>query len=408
MAPTVELVSPAGNPEKLKAAIAYGADAVYLAARDFSLRARAGNFTFDELRRARSFTRAKNVKLYLALNVYPKNDDLRKIEEYLKVVGEIGPDALIVSDPGVIELIKKHRIDTRLHLSTQANTTNWRSASFWKGAGVDRIIAARELSLQEIAEIRKLSGCEVEVFVHGAMCLAYSGRCVLSSYMTGRSANLGDCAHPCRWKYSLVEETRPGECFPVREDENATFILSSKDLCLIEHIDKLISTGIDAFKIEGRMKSAYYVAAVTRIYRAAIDRYYAAGGAFRHDPRWLEELEKVSHREYFPGFLFPGTPENAQVKTATSYLRDYLYLGDVLADCRDGLLSVEVKNRICRRDEVEIMGPRIEDDFTDRVILIRDEDGTEIAEAHPGRKVYIKTEHRARAGFIIRKKRDNE
>lgn len=303
-----ELLSPAGNLEKLKLAILYGADAVYCGGHNYGLREGADNFTLEELVEGTEFAHQHGGRIYITVNMIPHNDDLVGLDEYLHQLEEIGVDALIVSDPGVISILKQEGIQLPIHLSTQANAVNWASVLFWAEQGVERVILARELSKDEIIEIRKKTDISLEMFIHGSMCISYSGRCLLSNYMANRDANRGRCAHSCRWKYYLVEEKRPGEYYPVFEDEQGTYIMNSRDLCLIEHIPEVVETGVDSLKIEGRMKSLHYVATVTAVYRQAIDSYFKDPISYQFKPEWLEELKKVSHRDYTTGFFFspPG------------------------------------------------------------------------------------------------------
>ncbi|MEJ2699846.1 MAG: U32 family peptidase, partial [Desulfuromonadales bacterium] len=299
--PLPELLAPAGNLEKLRTALDFGADAVYAGGERFGLRALAGNFSSEDLGRAVALTRSRGRRFYLTLNAYLRPGEVAAFADYLEELRPLELDAYIVSDPGVLALVQAVDPQRPVHLSTQANTTNAAAARFWGRAGVRRINLARELTLAEIRAVRAATDVELEVFVHGAMCVAYSGRCLVSAALTGRSANRGACAHPCRWRYALQEETRPGKYFPLEEDGRGTYLFNSRDLCLVEHLPELLKAGIDSMKIEGRMKSRYYVAAVTRVYRAALDRYLADPDGYEFDPLWREELEKVSHRPYGPG-----------------------------------------------------------------------------------------------------------
>ena len=344
-----ELLAPAGNMEKLKIAIHYGADAVYLGGEAFGLRNMADNFSLDEMKAALDFCQAKNVKAYLTINSYPRNESLPALEEYLAQIAPIPFDAYIVADPGVIDAVRQVSPERELHLSTQANTINWRSARFWQQQGVRRINLAREMSLDNIREtVAKVPGMEFEAFVHGALCISYSGRCLISSMLTGRDANQGECTHPCRWSYHLVEESRPGEYFPVVEDENGTFIFNSRDLCLLEHIPALVASGVNALKIEGRMKGINYVASVLRVYRQALDEYLANPDQWRCRPEWLDELAKLSHRGYTTGFLF-GQPRNVGQEYDSAYIRSHDFVGVVDEVRGDGTLLVSVRNRIKSR-----------------------------------------------------------
>ncbi len=351
-----ELLAPAGNMEKLETAVHYGADAVYLGGHSFGLRNLADNFSRDEMARALDYCHGRGVKVYLTVNSYPHNDLLGRLEQYL---GEIAPlpfDAYIVADPGVIDLVREVSPGRELHLSTQANTINWRSAMFWKKQGIGRVNLARETTLDAITETVRRSAMDVEVFVHGAMCISYSGRCLLSSAMAGRDANQGECAHPCRWNYRLVEERRPNEYFPVLEDENGTFIFNSRDLCLLEHLPALVSSGAASLKIEGRMKGINYVASVLRVYRQALDEYFADPDSYVCRPEWLEELAKLSHRGYTTGFLF-GQPRNVGQEYHSAYVRSHDFVGRVESLNADGSAVIEVRNRIRIGDLLEVIGP---------------------------------------------------
>jgi putative protease len=350
-----ELLAPAGNMEKLKIAIHYGADAVYLGGKSFGLRNMAGNFDLDELAEALDYAHERGVKVYLTLNAYPSNSDLNPLCSYLREISTLPVDAYIVADPGVIDLVRELSPDMELHLSTQANTVNWRSARFWQKQGVKRINLAREMSLDDIRETHGNVDLELEAFVHGAMCISYSGRCLLSSVMSGRNANKGECSHPCRWGYALVEETRPGEYFPVLEDSSGTFIFNSRDLCLIGHLPELAASGVASIKIEGRMKGINYVGAVVRVYREALDRLAEEGDAYRFRPEWLEELCKISHRGYTTGFAF-GTPLDVGQEYDSSYIRSHEFVGLVESVEHDGTAVVAVRNQIIAGERIEWLG----------------------------------------------------
>ncbi|PLX86619.1 MAG: peptidase U32 [Desulfuromonas sp.] len=352
-----ELLVPAGDMEKLETALDYGADAVYLGGEHFGLRANAGNFDLAGLARARELTLARGRRLYLTLNAYLRPCEAASLASYLEELRPLGLDAYIVSDPGVLELVREVDPGREIHLSTQANTTNAGAARFWQRAGVRRINLARELTLEEIRSIRSATDMELEVFVHGAMCVAYSGRCLLSAALVGRSANEGGCAHPCRWGYALVEETRPGEYFPVEEDARGTYILNSRDLCLLERLPELVGAGLDSLKIEGRMKSRYYVAAVTRVYRAALDRYLADPEAYRPEPDWVGELERVSHRPYGTGFLFGGRDDAGVQSGDARYRRSHDFVGVVRSVDGQGRGTVEGRNRFFPGETLELIGP---------------------------------------------------
>ncbi|MDD4168655.1 MAG: U32 family peptidase [Desulfotomaculaceae bacterium] len=398
-----ELLAPAGDLEKLKIAVLYGADAVYIGGRHFSLRAGAGNFSEAEIAEGLRFAHTKGVRVYVAVNIFAHNQDLGLLPDYLDLMQRLGVDGVIVSDPGVISLLRKRHPDLPVHLSTQANTTNWAAARFWEEQGISRIILSRELSLAEIKEIRPRVGVELEMFVHGAMCIAYSGRCLLSSYLTGRGANKGDCAQSCRWKYALVEENRPGEYLPFAEDERGSYILSSRDLCLIEQLPELIGAGVNSFKIEGRMKSIHYVAGVVKAYREALDAYWA-GGALSFDPVWLEEIGKVSHREYTTGFLFGRPGAAGQHCHSKIYRRRYSFIGLVRGyDAQTGLATIEQRNRFAVGDEVEILMPTGRP-VQHRIKAIYDEEGNVLEIApHPQQIVKIPVDRELAVYSMLRK-----
>jgi putative protease len=356
----MELLAPAGNLEKLKMAIAYGADAVYLGGEEFGLRAYADNFSREDLAEGIEFAHSRGRKVYVTMNIIPHNEDLDGMPEYIRQLQELKVDAVIASDPGVIEIIKENAPEMELHLSTQANNTNWRSAAFWHSQGIKRVVLAREMSFEEIGDIRKKTpdSLELEVFVHGSMCISYSGRCLLSNYMAGRDSNRGMCAHPCRWKYYLMEEKRPGEYYPVYENDRGTFIFNSKDLCMIGYIPEFAKAGVSSLKIEGRMKSAYYVATVVKAYREALDRYYASPENFSFDEAWLEEMSKASHREYTTGFYTGKPTGNVQIYETSSYIRDYDFVGMVTGyDPKTGMAVVEQRNRMFDGETVEVVSP---------------------------------------------------
>lgn len=377
----VELLAPAGNLEKLMTAVNFGADAVYLGGNRLNLRAFADNFSDDDIKKGIAYCHERNRKVYVTLNVFPHNDDLEGLEEYLLKLRALNADALLVSDPGIIMTARQVIPDMELHLSTQANNVNWKSALFWHKQGIKRIVLARELSLEEIKQMRaKLpADCELEAFVHGAMCASYSGRCLLSNYMTGRDSNRGECAQPCRYKYYLMEEKRQGEYFPVFEDEKGTYIMNSKDLCMIEHIPELIEAGIYSLKIEGRMKSSYYVATIVKSYRQAIDKYLSDPEGYKFEKKWLDNLCKASHRQYYTGFYFGE--KNKQVYETSSYIRDYDIVGIVREyDKINHMAIIEQRNRVFEGDTVEILRPE-GDNFTVKLDNMKDMDGNKIASA---------------------------
>lgn len=408
--PAVELLAPAGNLEKLKMAILYGADAVYLGGEEFGLRASAGNFGSDDLKEGIKFAHSRGKKIYVTMNIIPHNEDFKEMPGYIRELREIGADAVIFSDPGVFDLLRGEAPELELHLSTQANNTNWRSAAFWHRLGVKRVILARELSLEEIREIRSNvpESLELEMFVHGAMCISYSGRCLLSNYMAGRDSNRGLCAHPCRWKYSLVEEKRPGEYMPVYENERGTFIFNSKDLCLIEHIPGIIESGVTSLKIEGRMKSSYYVATVVKAYREALDAYVANPADYRFDGSWLDELSKASHREYTAGF-FSGKPSGKEQNYKTSsYIREYEFVGLVTGyDPASGIATIEQRNRFAVGEELEVVSPKGPYRLQ-KVISMRNADGEAINVApHPQMTVYMPLDEPVEPYAMLRRKEES-
>lgn len=379
-----ELLAPAGDLEKLKAAVRYGADAVYIGGEQFSLRAAAGNFSPNAMREGVRFAHDHGVKVYLAANIFPHQDDFEFLPTAARDWVDAQIDAVIVSDLGLFTEIRKLAPSLEIHISTQANNVNAKTVKAWHDMGAKRVVLARELTYSEIRSIRNEvpESCELELFVHGAMCISYSGRCLLSNYMTGRDGNKGACAQPCRWNYSLVEEKRPGEYFPVYEDERGTYIFNSCDLNLLPHLPQIIESGISSLKIEGRVKSEYYVASVTKVYREAIDAYFEDPEHFTILPSWLEELKKVSHRAYNSGF-FNGKPdENGQIYGSSSYIRDYEVVGVVL-EYEDGVALIEQRNRFFAGDTVEFLPFRGEP-FSQSVAWLKDSEGNLIESVpHP-------------------------
>ncbi|MDN5353149.1 MAG: family peptidase [Clostridiales bacterium] len=401
----VELLAPAGDLEKLKFAIYYGADAVYIGGEIFGLRAASKNFSIEEMKEGIEFAHERGKRVYLTLNIIPHNADIDALQRYLESVRDIGLDAVILADPGTLMYVKMFAPDMEVHLSTQANNTNYMSAKFWHSQGVKRIVLARELSFEEIEEICENTpdDLEFEAFVHGAMCISYSGRCLLSSYLTGRDANQGACAQPCRWSYQLVEEKRPGETYPVVETDRGTFIFNSKDLCMIHAIPELIESGLDSLKIEGRMKTVYYVASVVRAYRKAIDTYYADPQNYTYDPEWFEEIRKVSHREFTSGFYEGNPGADGQLYGSSAYIRTYDFIGLVKSyDPETGMACIEQRNRFKRGDRIEIIGP----DYYEQVLDIKemtDEDGTPIDVApHAQQTVYLRVGAPVAPNYILR------
>lgn len=405
-----ELLLPASSLEVLKVAVDYGADAVYIGGELFSLRAKAKNFSSEDMREGIEYAHFFGKKVYVTMNITAHNDDIFGIREYVKELNELHPDAVIISDPGVFTVAKENlREDIDIHISTQANNVNYLTFEFWQKQGAKRVVTGRELSLAEIGEIREKTGGdpEIESFVHGAMCISYSGRCLLSNYMTGRDANKGECTHPCRWKYSLMEESRPGEYFPVFENERGTYIFNSKDLCMIEYIPELVNAGIDSFKIEGRMKTALYVASVARTYRKAIDDYFSSEELYRKNMDYYRsEIAKCTYRNFTTGFFFgkPGT--DAQVYDNNVYCRNYTYLGIAEEIYDDGSFLLTQRNKFNTGDEIEIMdtdGTNI--DCT--VLEMKDEEGNVIESCpHPLQKFTVKASAVPKKGFIVRMKEE--
>lgn len=387
-----ELLIPASNLEVLKVAINYGADAVYIGGEMFGLRAKAKNFSKEDMIAGIKYAHQFGKKVYVTANITAHNRDLEGVAEYFEEMKEINPDALIISDPGVFDIAREVIPDMELHISTQANNVNYRTYLFWKRMGAQRVVSARELSLNEIAEIRKNipDDLEIETFIHGAMCMSYSGRCLLSNYFTGRDANLGACTHPCRWKYHIVEETRPGEYMPVFENDRGTYIFNSKDLCMIEHIPEIIEAGIDSLKVEGRMKTALYVATVARTYRKAIDDYYISEETYRKNiPYYKEEIAKCTYRQYTTGFFFGPTTSETQIYDSNTYVKDYTYLGVIQGKNEAGMYGLEQRNKFSVGDTIEIMKPNGENIMA-TVKRITDEEGTEMDSCpHPKQQIYV-------------------
>lgn len=404
-----ELLAPAGDLEKLKIAIIYGADAVYFGGEMFSLRAGAGNLTIDEMKEGIAFAHERGKRCYLTINIFAHNEDIEPLTDYLKEIKNLGIDAFIVSDPGIIDLIQEVIEGAEIHLSTQANMTNYRTANFWHKMGVKRLVLARELTFKEITGVRENipPEMEIEAFVHGAMCISYSGRCLLSNFMIERDANRGMCAHPCRWKYSLVEEKRPGEYYPVEEDERGTYILNSRDLCMIEHIPQIVESGIMSAKIEGRMKSVFYVATIIHAYRQAIDAYFDDPGNYQFNPEWLSELKKVSHREFTTGFYFDQPTNKDQNYQTSAYTREYSFVGIVRSYDPDSQMAiVEQRNKMSIGEEIEVFGPDIP--FFKQVLteMYDEKTGESLHSApHPQQVLKIKMDKPVKPDYILRKKK---
>ncbi len=407
-----ELLAPAGSLEKLKTAIIYGADAVYIGGEEFSLRAAADNFTVEEIAEGAAFAHEHGAKVYLTANIIPHNADINGYGDFLREVKDTGIDAVILSDLGVFAITREIAPELDIHVSTQANNVNWKSAETWYNMGAKRVILAREMSLAEIKEIREKTPAELELeaFVHGAMCISYSGRCLLSNYMAGRDGNRGECAHPCRWKYFLMEEQRPGEYMPVFENERGTFIYNSKDLCMLEHIDKLVDSGLTSFKIEGRVKSEFYVATVVKAYRQAIDNFFNSSPEdYVFDKKLLDEVKKVSHRDYTTGFYFGRPGGTEQHYESSSYIRNYDMVGVVTGyDKSKKMARVIQKNRFFKGTVVEFLRP-YGDFCTQTIEYMTDEDGNEIEVAnHPQSVVYIKTDFELEPDTFIRTERKQQ
>ena len=406
-----ELLIPASSLEVLKIAVIYGADAVYIGGEAFGLRAKAKNFSMEEMREGIRFAHDHEVKVYVTANILAHNDDLEGVREYFKELDSFAkeekPDALIIADPGVFMIAKEVCPDIERHISTQANNTNYETYRFWYGLGAKRVVSARELSLNEIKELRANipDDLEIETFIHGAMYISYSGRCLLSNYFTGRDANQGACTHPCRWKYSIVEETRPNEYMPVYENERGTYIFNSKDLCMIEHIPELMESGIDSFKIEGRMKTALYVATVARTYRKAIDDYKESSELYKKNLPWyLDQISNCTYRQFTTGFFFGKPSDEAQIYDNNTYLKEYTYLGIVGEQNEEGLYRIEQRNKFSVGEEIEIMKPDGEN-LTVTVKRIVDEDGADMESApHPKQVLYIDLGHPLEKYDILRRK----
>lgn len=407
----VELLAPAGDLEKLKMAIIYGADAVYIGGERFGLRASAKNFSMEEVKEGVEFAHKRNKKVYVTVNMIPHNEDLDGLDEYLKELEDCNVDAFIVADPGVLMVAKEATPNMEIHMSTQANNTNYKSAQFWHKQGVKRVVVARELSIKEIEEIRENipQDMDIEAFIHGAMCISYSGRCLISNYMTGKDANRGDCKQPCRWNYALVEEKRPGEYYPVVEDERGTFFFNSKDLCMIRHIDEIIKSGIHSLKIEGRMKTVYYVSTVIRAYRMAIDEFLKDPENFCFKEEWIDEIKKVSHRDFTEGFYFKKPDAQDHHYGSSSYIRGYDFLGLVKEyDQENKIALVEQRNRIFVGDEIEIIGPKSKTLKT-KILKMWNQKNEEIEVApRPKELIKIKIEIDVEENFILRKEVEDD
>lgn len=411
MSRPIELLIPASSLEVLKTAVIFGADAVYIGGEAFGLRAKAKNFSKEEMKEGIEFSHAHDVKVYVTANILAHNDDLEGVREYFEELREIKPDALIIADPGVFEIAKEVCPEIERHISTQANNTNYATYNFWYRQGASRVVSARELSLKEIKEIRERipEDLEIETFVHGAMCISYSGRCLLSNYFTGRDANQGACTHPCRWKYAVVEEKRPGEYLPVYENERGTYIFNSKDLCMIEHIPELIDAGIDSFKIEGRMKTALYVATVARTYRKAIDDYQKDPELYKKNMPWyLDQISNCTYRQFTTGFFFGKPDHETQIYDNNTYIREYTYLG-IVGAVENGLARIEQRNKFSVGETIEIMKPD-GSNVEAKVLRILNEDGEEQESApHSKQVLHVElSETPAQYDLLRRQEEDKE
>lgn len=387
-----ELLIPASSLEVLKTAVIFGADAVYIGGEAFGLRAKAKNFSMEEMREGIEFAHARDVKVYVTANILAHNSDLPEVRKYFQELKSVKPDALIIADPGVFDIAKEVCPEIDRHISTQANNTNYGTYNFWYRQGASRVVSARELSMQELKELRANipDDLEIETFIHGAMCISYSGRCLLSNYFTGRDANRGACTHPCRWKYAVVEETRPGEYMPVYENERGTYIFNSKDLCMIEHIPELIDAGIDSLKIEGRMKTALYVATVARTYRKAIDDYQKDPQLYRKNMPWyLDQISNCTYRKFTTGFFFGKPDGSAQIYDSNTYVKDYTYLG-IVGETGDGMCRIEQRNKFSVGETIEIMKPDGRNVEVTVERILNEEGGEQESAPHSKQVLYVK------------------
>ena len=404
-----ERLVPASSLEVLRIAVMFGADAVYIGGEAFGLRAKAKNFSMEEMAEGIRFAHEHDVKVYVTANILAHNDDLEGVRAYFEELKKIGPDALIIADPAVFMIAKEVCPKIERHVSTQANNTNYGTYQFWHSLGAKRVVSARELSMAEIKEIREHipNDLEIETFIHGAMCISYSGRCLLSNYFTGRDANQGACTHPCRWKYAVVEEKRPNEYFPVYENDRGTYIFNSKDLCMIEHIPDLVDAGIDSFKIEGRMKTALYVATVARTYRKAIDDFFESPEKYQANMPWyLDQISNCTYRQFTTGFFYGKPSEEAQIYDSNTYVKEYTYLGIVGEQNEEGLYCIEQRNKFSVGEEIEVMKPNGEN-ITVTVKAIKDEKGADMESApHPQQILFIDLGQPLEKYDILRRKEE--
>lgn len=405
----VELLCPASNLEVLKEAVIFGADAVYIGGEAYGLRAKAKNFSSEDMKAGIAFAHEHGVKVYVTVNIIAHNSDLTGVREYLAELKEMKPDALLIADPAIFMAAREICPEIDIHISTQANSTNYGDFKFWHDLGAKRVVAARELSLVELKQIREHipDDLEIEAFIHGAMCISYSGRCLLSNYFTGRDANRGACTHPCRWKYALMEETRPGEYLPVEETDRGTFIMNSKDLCMIEHIPEMIDAGIDSFKIEGRMKTALYVATVARTYRKAIDDYLESPEKYQSNMSWYkDQIRDCTYRQFTTGFFFGKPDADSQIYDNNTYIKGYTYLGIVGDVQENGTFAIEQRNKFSVGEKIEIMKPN-GDNITVKVQNITDAEGNPMPSApHPKQKLWIDVGYRPDRYDILRRKEE--
>ena len=405
-----ELLVPASSLEVLKTAVRYGADAVYIGGEVFGLRAKAKNFSLEEMKEGVEFAHRYNVKVYVTANILAHNSDIEPVKAYFNDLKEVKPDALIIADPAIFTIAKEMLPDMELHISTQANNTNYGTYNFWHSLGAKRVVSARELSISEIKDIRNHipDDLEIETFVHGAMCISYSGRCLLSSFMAGRDANKGACTHPCRWKYAVVEESRPGQYMPVEENERGTYIFNSKDLCMIEHIPEMIDAGIDSFKIEGRMKTALYVATVARTYRKAIDDYLEDPQKYRDNMPWyLDQISNCTYRQFTTGFYFGKPTEESQIYDSNTYVKEYTYLGIVGEIC-DGRCKIEQRNKFSVGETIEIMKPDGENVEVTVKRIINEEGEDQESAPHSKQVLYIELEGGQASPYDILRRQEPE
>ena len=398
--PKIELLAPAGNFEKLEIAIHYGADAVYLGGKSFSLRNFSGNFSIAEMQSGVELAHKSHVKVYVTCNIYSRNFEQSEIRNYLEELGNVGPDAVIISDPGIFMHARKIIPDIPVHISTQANTTNYKTVEFWQELGARRVNLARELSISEIEEIASRTSMEIEAFVHGAMCISYSGRCLLSSFMAQRESNRGMCCHPCRFSYSVVEAKRPGQYYPIAEDNLGTYIFNSRDLCMIEHLPELVNSGLRSIKIEGRMKGINYLATCVKVYREAIDAYYEDPDTYRTRPEWINELNRLSHRGYCTGFYF-GDPDQVQANSQNLLNPGSTFVGKIL-EIDSAKVRVDVRNKFSKTDSLEIFGRQGSSRPTE-ILTMTDLDRVPVDLAQPGSRVWLDLSERCEVNDLLRK-----